>query len=331
MNTKKKSLLVFLFTGLVLFLMLKDDLEVSLKILTNANLYYILLAIIVYFLGFTVEVIALKKLVNQYNKNYKFKRAFKLNLITKFFNGITPLASGGQPFQVYELTKDKISVAHGTNIIVENFILYQSALVILGLFACFFSPVHPTHLVKLLLIIGILLNLLLLAFAYIVGINKKMNKKIVLGVAKILSKTKIIKNKKETLKNLSDTCNDFYEGFKNLSKNKKLIIEGIILQFIALVINFSIPFILFKGLNIDVDITIINCIILSTLVFLAGSFIPIPGGTGGMEFAFIGFFKHFTLTKYLKSLTISWRFITYIMPVILGAIAFNIGGKKNHN
>ena len=58
-------------------------------------------------------------------------------------------------------------------------------------------------------------------------------------------------------------------------------------------------------------------------VMLIGSFIPIPGGTGGLEYGFINFFKNFIIGSKLNAIMLLWRFITYYFGMILGALILN--------
>src|SRR5699024_4958090 len=73
--------------------------------------------------------------IQKFKPSYTFRKAFRLMLVTQFFNAVTPFSSGGQPFQVYTLKKDGLRVTDGTNVIIQNFIVYQVALVILGVMA----------------------------------------------------------------------------------------------------------------------------------------------------------------------------------------------------
>ena len=57
--------------------------------------------------------------------------AFKLSLATMFFNGITPFATGGQPMQLYYFKKEGVSLTESSNIILQNSILYQIALIMM--------------------------------------------------------------------------------------------------------------------------------------------------------------------------------------------------------
>ena len=59
-----------------------------------------------------------------------------------FFHGVTPFSGGGQPMEVYFLHKEKIGVTKSTNITLQNFIIYQIALVLVGVFALMYNSVY---------------------------------------------------------------------------------------------------------------------------------------------------------------------------------------------
>ncbi|MEG0909566.1 MAG: lysylphosphatidylglycerol synthase transmembrane domain-containing protein [Bacilli bacterium] len=327
-NIKFKSIIVLLLSLGMMGFIIAPEYNNIINTLKNVNLFWLICSVILYYIGFIIETKVLQTLIRQYKTKYTFRKSFRLNTITKFFNGITPLASGGQPLQVYELTKDDIKVSNGTNIIVENFLLYQIALIILSVI-CYvvnliFKLVTLSSFISKMILLGFLLNLFLLIFAYIVGFNKKINKAIVFKTTKLLHKLKIIKEKDKLIEKLEITCNDFYNGFYNLRKNHILVLKGILYQFIALILNFLVLIFIFKALSITISSNIIGIIVAGTFIFLAGSYVPIPGGTGGMEYAYIKVIGSFIKGSPLSSSLILWRFITYIMPVIIGGITFNI-------
>ena len=63
-------------------------------------------------------------------------------------------------------------------------------------------------------------------------------------------------------------------------------------------------------------------------IYIMGCYVPIPGATGGMEYGFYGFYGNFIDGSELTSLMIIWRFITYYLPTVFGAIIYNIGPGK---
>ena len=80
------------------------------------------------------------------------------------------------------------------------------------------------------------------------------------------------------------------------------------------------------------DFTSVNLfltIITSAYVMLIGSFVPIPGGSGGLEYGFIAFFGNFVSGGKLTAAMLIWRFITYYLGIIAGAVIMNIKEKRN--
>ena len=60
---------------------------------------------------------------------------------------------------------------------------------------------------------------------------------------------------------------------------------------------------------------------------LIGSFVPIPGGTGGLEYGYSAFYGFFVKGSVLSASMLIWRFITYYLGIIIGGILFNTDKK----
>ena len=76
------------------------------------------------------------------------------------------------------------------------------------------------------------------------------------------------------------------------------------------------------------SLNVFTAIITSAYVMLIGSFVPIPGGSGGLEYGFVAFFGYFLqVSGKLTALMILWRLVTYYLGIIAGAIIMNIKEK----
>jgi len=94
---------------------------------------------------------------------------------------------------------------------------------------------------------------------------------------------------------------------------------------------YLIPFFVFKSFDLNINIGIFEVIVCSSFTLLIGNFVPIPGGSGGIEFGFMQFFSSFVSNSILASALIIWRFITYYLGIIVGGISlsfFEGDGKK---
>ena len=128
-------IIISIITSLVLYFSLKDDYKNIIHEIKTINKLWFLVAFIMMFMYWIIKALVRKKLVSKFNKNYKFIDSFKLSLELNFFNGVTPFATGGEPYEVYSLTKHGIKGTDSTNIMIQNFITYQISLVLLGMIA----------------------------------------------------------------------------------------------------------------------------------------------------------------------------------------------------
>lgn len=334
-NNKKiiNVLLLLSATILVLYFMLKDNFDAIIHEIVNINPIFLLLAILFIFNYWLVKSIVMYNISRTFKPNYSFKKSFRIQLLTHFFNAITPFASGGQPFQLYALKKDGFNYNEGTNIVMQEFIIYQLALVTLGVIAIIYNAIFElfpeVKLLEYLVTLGFLINLFVIVILFILSYFKKVDQFLVKTAINILIKFHIVKKEKkdEVLKKWDENIEEFNTGAHKLTENKLRFLKLYFLSLIALIFLYAIPCILLCGMGDFKSISFINAIVTSAYVMLIGSFVPIPGGTGGLEYGFIAFYGNFITGPILSALMLIWRVVTYYFGLILGAILVNVRGK----
>lgn len=331
-NTKRNTIILLIIAAIVMYFVMKDDYQSILDNLALANKWLIILAVVFIFLYWLLRSVSLYLIVKKNNSNIKFKRIFHQTIVTQFFNGVTPFSTGGEPMQIYMLTKSGVKVANATNIIVQEFIMYQSALVIIGLLALLLNLAlnicKVTPILKNLIIIGFIINIVVGLLLLFVSFSKKFSRFVVNLGLKIGIKLKIIKNVEKTTNLWNEKVEEYNESGTMLKKNKLLFLSCVMINFVSLLIFYMIPFLIFKCLGYDIDL--IRVIVSSAFVLIIGNFVPIPGGSGGIEYGFLAFFDKLLPTGALKSALILWRGITYYLGIIVGgcALSFFKGDEK---
>lgn len=335
MKNKKyiiNTLIIFLITIIVLYFALKDNFNKTIEIILNANKILIFLSIAILLLAFLLQAYGLYKIAKEYNNNLKFKNIFKQIVIVQFFNGITPFSTGGQPMQVYMLNKSGLSIANSTITILQNSILFQVALVFCGILAVLFNRIYSifgsNELLAKLTILGFIFNVIagigLLLFTF----STSLAKKITFFFIDILIKIRIIKNKNKHIEKWNKEFEEFENSGKKLRKNTKLSITVIAVNFLAFILLSLIPYFIIKSTDPYSSITLVHSIVGTIYVYLISAFVPIPGGSGGIEFSFTRFFSPIVIhNSVISASLILWRFLTYYVPMIVGAIVLNFFRK----
>lgn len=325
-NKKRNYIIILILSILILYLALKDNFNEKINYLLSFDIKWLLISFILMIIYWLFKGIALHYYIKKIDKNYSLLKGLHLILTTQLFHSITPFASGGQPWQIYKLKKDGLSLGESTNIIIQDFIAYQIALVLLGIIAVVSNNllyiIPNNSKMRYLVIIGFTINILVITVLFIVAFSKKMNKKIIQKIINFLCKIKILKDKEKYLNKTEKFIKNFHNGAQLLIKDKFGFIKVILFNFIALTSEYLIPFTLMLGLNIYINPFYV--IITSAYVMLIDSMIPTPGSTGGLEYGFISFFKNFIKGSKLSIIMIVWRIITYYFGIIVGTIAINI-------
>ena len=325
---KKNTIILFLITAIVLYIVLKDDWSSIVKAMSTIDIKYVLLAVISLFISIALKGIVNYLIVND-KKKINVKEAIKHNLITQFFNGITPFSTGGQPMEIYMLTEHNISLSKATNYTVQSFIFYQIALVICGIFAVtynFIFKIFPeVNFLKYLVLLGFLINIGVVIVLLLVANSKKATKKMCNFTIKVSKKLKL-KIKEEEI---TEKFQDLYEGFKELSKRKKLTFIGIGLNILSLIFLYIIPLFVLFSMHDYNSFNIADTLTASAYIYVIGAFVPIPGASGGIEYGFTQFFGNFIGAGTVSAVLLIWRFITYYFGVILGALIFIFEKKVN--
>lgn len=321
-NIRKNTLLVLIITIICLYIILKDDWKKIVNAFQNINVFYIGLAFFFFFLSIVVRGYINYKITNDREK-LSITEAIKHNIIVQFFNGVTPFSTGGQPMEIYMLTEHDIVLSKATSQVIQSSIFYQIALVICGVTAVvlnlMFRFFPQDRVINYFVVFGFLINIGVAIILFLISSSRTVTIKLGSIFKWILRGLRISIQEGE----IDQLLNDYYYGFQEMKKNKKFFIEGIILNLVSLIFLYSVPFFIVYAMPAH-SLTISEALISSAYVYVMASFIPIPGSSGGIEYAFSKVYQHFILIEHLSISLILWRFITYYFGAILGAVVFNM-------
>lgn len=324
-------IIIIVLTLVVLYFSLKDNYNEIITLLLNADIRWLFIGYL-FVLSYTFfKTIITNDIINKF-RTYGFIKTFSLQIMTFFFNAVTPFSSGGQPFQIYVLKKNNVPISDGTNIIMQESIIHQIAVIIVGLITLtlnqFFKVCDVKGIILTFLVIGFLINILVLGLLFLISYSKKINKSLVKLFINLLTVLRLVKNKQQLLNKLNKTIENFTNNSKILLKDKKRFVKLVGINCIALFCLYIVPLTILFSFGDYSSFDGMTAIILVAFVSIISSYIPLPGGMGGQEYLFILLFGLYVNQPLLSSLMLLWRFITYYLPMIIGAIIFNIKQKE---
>lgn len=331
-NSLKSYALNFLIiiglTVAALWFALKDNYQEVMDLITSLKWYWLFIILCWGFLyscvvGKIVSIFARKN-----KKDYTTWQGIQNGLVGSFFSGITPSSTGGQFAQAYILKKQGIKFSDGASILWADFIVYQTTMMAYVTILFLLRYNHYMEMIGgpllLLILVGYVINLCVIGILWTMALLPKIYVKLSNLCVRLLSKLHIVKNKEKTLSSWSAQVTSFTEEIKKLKNEKKIIIQTVLWNVVRMTIQFMLPWFIANALGYNLGIErFVDCLALSSFVLMANAFIPIPGASGGTEFVFSQLYGYIIAAPAITSgVMILWRFSTYHMVMLIGAVIF---------
>ncbi|MDO4830994.1 MAG: lysylphosphatidylglycerol synthase domain-containing protein, partial [Clostridia bacterium] len=106
-----------------------------LKTPNSFNIWWIIVAVLAYDFNIFIDSIVTLIYIRTQFKDFKFFEAVKVALVGVFFGAVTPSNTGGQPMQLFLLSKMKVGVGFGSACMTQKFIVYQIVSTAFSIFA----------------------------------------------------------------------------------------------------------------------------------------------------------------------------------------------------
>ncbi|MGN0960733.1 MAG: YbhN family protein [Christensenellales bacterium] len=286
----------------------------------HPNWFFLLIAVGLYILTVIFNTLKFAILIKGRTGKFRFWFSLKLASVGRYYDNITPLGSGGQPFEIYYLKKNGYSGDTATAIPLAKYMIWQISFVLLNIVILILYSKNyvSAPLVIILAWVGLSITLLLFLFVFFMSITKKFGASLVVGVLKLLHKMKIIKNYKAVLVKVLRFVKSYQYCIKSFAKKPLTIMLEIFVTMGSIIANALIAYFIYISF---VEIPVVSWwdIVCSCCICeLAVSFFPMPGGSGAQELSFNALLGSLFPEGTLFWGILIWRFLTYYMYIIQG-------------
>lgn len=315
-------LCVFAFGMLIGYLVFAGEGEDLAHALSSMQWQWLVLGVAMVVLYWVLESCCLQVFSSDMFPKFKFRKTMTCTVIGQYFNCITPLSSGGQPFQAYYYDRFGMPLSKSMPMLLCRFVTYQiatstfCALVLLFRFHYFMDD-NPA--LMTLVVIGFIGGLGLLAMLLAAAFWRSGILRLMRFAFNLLAKLHLMKNPEEKIADVTKTIDEAYTEMHYLFKKPKLFFKSMGITFVQLLEYFSISYVIMRGLGCDGDIlTVISC---QAFVYMISSFVPTPGAVGAAETSYALFFGTiYPNASFVALSTFIWRFLTFYFPIVVGML-----------
>lgn len=309
------------------------------------NIFWLITGLLVYDFNLVIDAFVTMCYIRTQFPKFRFIDSFKVALVGIFFSAVTPSSTGGQPMQLYLLSKMKVGVGFGSSCMTQKFIVYQIMTACFSIFSIIFRFEYLkggfTNVWSTLFVVAALLfQISVTAVFLIISFSTRITGKLLNFVNFILHKMKFVKNPDKKVEKVKSEIELFHAGNKELLKNKKLMITTYVLVFFQVLCIMSAPYFVYISFgmpqvavaNGQAPASFFDFVCIQSFVIFTSNFVPLPGASGGAELAFTMYFTPFFVigaVDKIKPAILLWRFISYYGTLIISApFSYLTKGKK---
>ena len=325
--------IIAIFVGTFAYMMNTDDIDNLGELLRTADYKWVLVGMICLVTMWLAETVNMHIPLKRLYPTQKFTNSIKITMIGQLFNNLTPFSTGGQVMQVYEMGKTGKRTSDTLSILSMKFLVQQITMMLFTIMVLITQFRHFRDLFSEYLAIGIIgvsINIILLAFLIAAGTNKEFIMKIARPIIRFVSRIKIgkfrfIKEPDERIEKFSKSVENYNEQFKIMKKHKIMVTKMAIAGFVQAITYYAITFAVYKTFG-NSGSNFWEIVTRQTFLILLVSVVPTPGAGLGAEGGFLLIFG--PIFKDTTNLSILfWRIYTFYLPIFVGTL-FMIPTKR---
>ena len=334
MKDKKKTiinLIIFIILILITYYIIfrNQNIYELYNQIKDLNILYLLIGIITMFLYYLIEAYNIKSILKSFNSNISLFKSFKYTLIGFFFSSITPGATGGQPMEIYYLSKEKIPVSHSTLALLLQLCGFHISGVMLGIIGIIVNPNILDSSLIYFFIAGTLLNTIPISITIIGIFFPKLFLKLIKIITRLISHFKN-KTANKIIQKINKELEIYQESSNFIKNSKKTVYEAIFLAFLQALVYYIVPYFIYKSFGLTGK-TIIDFILIQSILHSTVCSMPLPGSVGVSETIYLLIYGLAYPSNLLQSSLLVNRFISFYLFVIISLIVYIINKINSDN
>lgn len=287
---KKKNIWGLLFLGVLVlgtlvFLLRRQPLSGLLSALSGVRPGYVLLGLGLMFCFVGLEALCTRLILGRLGHRLPYRRCLGYSFAGFCISSITPSSTGGQPAQIFYMSRDGVPAAHGSLNMMLVAVCYQVVNLLYAMAAFFLLPDVRKDLgtgLGLLLLYGGIVTLFLtagmLSMMFLPNCARRLTSDLVgLGV-----KLRLVRHEAQVREKLDRQMKEYRRGTLCLQKNLSLVAPLLVLTFLQLTALYAVPFVVYLGFGLG-GASLLQMAGAQAMIAMAVGLLPLPGAVGAAE------------------------------------------------
>lgn len=327
-------LILLCLTGATLwFLCAQQPISGLVLVLEQIELGYLLLGLgfMLVFVG--CEAACSHMTLTQLGQRVSYRQCMGYAFIGFYVSSITPSSTGGQPAQMYYMSRDGISPAYSSLDMLLISVCYQVGTLLCALVALVALGSDALQMGiggVLLLIFGGIVLVLLTVGMLLMMFSPDLASRLAEFSLQCLVKLRIVKEEQKWREKLVEQLEAYRQGAICLRNNRGLLPRLLALTLLQLTALYGVPYMVYLGFGLS-EASFFHLAGAQALVNLAVGILPLPGSVGVSEGVALATFSHFYGGSLVTPAVLVSRGISfYAFLLISGSVAFGVHWRSLH-
>ncbi|MCH5159793.1 MAG: flippase-like domain-containing protein [Clostridiales bacterium] len=336
--SRKKRVTKIVFTALVILVILAviaftavsdfsgENVSLSRVVeMIGENWYYLLILLGLFASTIIAEAVKFFIMIRKTTGRYMFGTAFTCAALGKFYDYVTPFGSGGQPFQIYYLSKHGVDGGPAGAIPIGSMFLIQFTFFVCAIVSFIVgvsTEIVPLY-IQIIAYFGSFCYISVSLFLVVFSFLPKAGHKVIAWGVKVLTKLRICKNPDKWIAKGNNAIDNNKKNMGIIFHSKRVLIIGTLLSFVFNIAQCSMPYftlLLFDAVtpswSLWFDITRVTF-----FIYCAITIVPTPGNSGAADGTFYGLFSRvLTVAGTCFTGMMIWRVFSFYSYILLGVL-----------
>ena len=290
-----------------------NDLEALTAALKRLSPVFLLLCVVCWALYVFFNALTMYHFLKVQGHPVKLRESLYAAMIGIYYCNVTPGATGGQPMEMYALSKYGVPVGVSGSGMAVKFVVFQTVLLITG------AALWITHRDFVreyaggswwFILLGYLANFFTIGMVMLMAISQKAVRWVIDKCIRVSVKVRLCKNPEAAKVKWENHCTSFLESVQLM---QCLIAFGQLMSLMLVIIA------VYHALDLE-GVSFMELITMGVLLYIGASYTPLPGASGAQEGGFAVMFRGIFPDALLFVALMLWRFCTYYLSVLVGAV-----------
>ncbi len=280
---------------------------------------YLLLGVACFLVALAIEYLKYRDMMMAAAGHDDRRGAFTCAVLGKYYDNITPLGAGGQPFQILYLKRRGLPGGASAALPVAGFLVLQLAFILIAavVFLCNRSVINGAPVIRVSAYVGLVMYAIVPAGIVFFAVLPNTVRRVVDAATRLLGRLRVVRDSARVSASVLAALDAYTVSLRVLNRRPHFFARLLAYSVVYQAAILSVPYFMLRAFGGTNDWWTVFSLVV--YIYAAITIIPTPGNAGAAEGSFYAVFSSLE-GGFLFWAMIVWRLLVYYSWLLLGLV-----------